>query len=56
MFYRLPPAQSKEDPLKADRPRLEELLAAAPEEAQADKWLLDTFGGLSPLVCRELAQ
>ena len=56
MFYRLPPAQSKEDPLHADRQRLEELLSTAPEEAQADKWLLDTFGGLSPLVCRELAQ
>ena len=56
MFYRLPPAQSKEDPLHADRQRLEELLSTAPDEAQADKWLLDTFGGLSPLVCRELAQ
>ena len=55
MFYRLPPGVDKEDPLTADRTRLEELLAAAPEEAQADRWLLDTFGGLSPLLCRELA-
>ena len=55
MFYRLPPGVDKEDPLTADRARLEELLAAAPEEAQADRWLLDTFGGLSPLICRELA-
>ena len=38
-----------------DRAALEALLASAPEEAQADQWLLDTFGGLSPLVCRELA-
>lgn len=55
MFYRLPPSVEKENPLTADRERLEALLAAAPEEAQADKWLLDTFGGLSPLICRELA-
>ena len=55
MFYRLPPTQEKQDPTALDRQGLEALLNAAPEEAQADKWLLDTFGGLSPLVCRELA-
>ena len=55
MFYRLPPAQDKQDPSALDRAGLEQLLAAAPEESQADKWLLDTFGGLSPLICRELA-
>ena len=55
MFYRLPPTQEKQDPTAIDRQAMEALLASAPEEAQADKWLLDTFGGLSPLVCRELA-
>lgn len=55
MFYRLPPGMDKENPLTADREQLEALLSAAPEEAQADRWLLDTFGGLSPLLCRELA-
>lgn len=55
MFYRLPPPQAKLDPMAQDRAALEALLASAPEEAQADQWLLDTFGGLSPLVCRELA-
>ena len=55
MFYRLPQPQDKLDPTAQDRAALEELLAQAPEEAQADKWLLDTIGGLSPLVCRELA-
>ena len=55
MFYRLPPAQDKQDPTALDRAALESLLAQAPEETQADRWLLDTFGGLSPLVCRELA-
>ncbi|RKI71143.1 fibronectin/fibrinogen-binding protein [bacterium 1xD42-67] len=55
MFYRLPPGVDKEDLLSAGRERLEELLSSAPTEAQADRWLLDTFGGLSPLICRELA-
>jgi predicted ribosome quality control (RQC) complex YloA/Tae2 family protein len=56
LFYRLPPAQEKQDPTQLDRNRLEELLNAAPAETQADQWLLNTFGGLSPLICRELAQ
>ena len=55
MLYRLPPVQDKRDPAALDREALETLLAQAPEEAQADKWLLDVFRGLSPLVCRELA-
>ncbi len=55
LFYRLPPAQEKLDSSSLDRAALESALAAAPEESQADKWLLDTFGGLSPLICRELA-
>ena len=55
MFYRLPPAQPKRSPLGLEREELERLLDSAPEEAQADRWLLDTFGGLSPLICRELA-
>ena len=55
LFYHLPPTQAKLDPAALSREELERELAAAPEESQADKWLLDTFGGLSPLVCRELA-
>ena len=55
MFYRLPPAQAKRSPLGLSRDDLQRLLDGAPEEAQADQWLLDTFGGLSPLICRELA-
>jgi len=55
LFYRLPPAQEKLDPTKMDREALERALDAAPEESQADRWLLDTFGGISPLISRELA-
>ncbi len=54
LFYHLPPAQDKENPALCGREALEELLAQAPEEAQGDRWLLDTFGGLAPMVCREL--
>ena len=56
MFYRMPAAQPKQDPTALDREALEHLLEIAPEEAQADRWLLDTFNGLSPLICREIAQ
>lgn len=31
------------------------LLSAQTAPKRLDGWLLDTFGGLSPLVCRELA-
>ncbi len=55
LFYHLPPVQAKLNPTQLDRQELERALAAAPEESQADKWLLDTFGGLSPLISRELA-
>jgi len=55
LFYRLPPVQDKLDPAQMSREELEQELQRAPEESQADKWLLDSFGGLSPLVCRELA-
>ena len=56
LFYRLPPAQEKRDPTALDRPALEQLLEQGPGESRADHWLLDTFEGLSPLICRELAQ
>ncbi len=55
MFYRLPTAQDKLDPTAQSRDELERLLASAPQEIQANRWLLDTFCGLSPLICRELA-
>ena len=48
LFYRLPPATGKRDP-GSFVPR--DLMAA---QGPMDKWLLNTFGGLSPLICREL--
>ena len=55
LFYHLPPTQEKRDPMLLSRDELAQYLSHAPEQAQADQWLLDTFGGLSPLICRELA-
>ena len=55
LFYRLPPAQDKEDPTALTREEWEERLMAAPGDYRADQWLLDRFGGMSPLICRELA-
>ena len=55
LYYRLPPAQEKRNPLAADEAELAALLAAADAPCTMDKWLLDTFGGISPLLCREVS-
>jgi len=53
LFYHLPPATGKCDPTQVTLEELQERLSSA--NGRFDKWLLDTFGGLSPLVCRELS-
>ena len=55
LFYHLPPAQEKLDPLTVNEETFSQLLGSAPCEKEASEFLLDTFFGLSPLVCRELA-
>lgn len=55
LFYHLPPAQAdKRSPLSLEDGEFRQLLEEADGEIQADRWLLNTFYGLSPLVCREL--
>ena len=54
LFYRLPPKQDKQDPLAVDQQTFALLAAQAPPQRKAVDWLLDTFGGISPLVAREL--
>ena len=52
LIYRMPPPQDKPAFLGCEcRARL---WAEAPDDQKADKWLLNAFSGLSPLVCREL--
>ena len=55
MIYRMPPAQTKPQILKTSPEQRRALIASADRDKPVDKWLLDSFAGLSPLVCRELA-
>lgn len=55
MFYRCPEPVDKQNPLTLDEAALRTLALSAPADKPWDKWLLDTFTGLSPLVARELA-
>lgn len=54
LYYHLPPLAEKRQPATTDAETLTALLEAVDTPTRLDKWLLDTFGGLSPLVCREL--
>ena len=55
LFYTLPPQQEKPSFFRTEREECERLLTHADRTQPPDKWLLDTFGGLSPLLCRELS-
>lgn len=55
LFYHLPPSQDKQDPLETPPEQLATLLEEQSGQKRADSWLMDTFLGLSPLTCRELA-
>ena len=55
LFYHLPPTQGKLDPFAVAEDALATLLAAQTTPKRFDAWLLETLGGFSPLVCRELA-
>ena len=54
LFYRLPPVQDKLNPLSITPETFCDRISAAPGDLPADKWFLETFTGLSPLICREL--
>ena len=52
LIYRLPPPQEKPAFLECEDRRSFWITAGG--EKRADKWLIDTFSGLSPLICREI--
>jgi predicted ribosome quality control (RQC) complex YloA/Tae2 family protein len=54
LYYRLPPAQDKRNPLGITKDELSALLNSCGTDKPVDKWLLDTFNGFSPLISREL--
>jgi len=55
LFYHLPPLQEKRDPKTQSAQSILALLETVRQPLRMDKWLMDTFGGLSPLVARELS-
>ncbi len=55
LFYHEPPGLEKENPVLAAPETIAETLTSLEGEKRFDKWLLDTYGGLSPLICRELS-
>ena len=55
MFYREVPPQTKPALLDTEPDALRAMIENADKTRPIDKWLLDSFAGLSPLVCRELS-
>ena len=56
LFYQYPVPTGKLDFTAMGEEELQQLVASqAPQGQGQDKWLLDTFSGISPLVARELA-
>ena len=55
MIYRLPPSRNRTAFFDGAYEDIERLTENVPEDVPLDRWLLDTFSGLSPLICRELA-
>lgn len=55
MIYRLPPKQEKLHFLSCSAEELRYAIDAMEEGTELDKALMQSFSGLSPLICRELA-
>ena len=56
LFYNPPPAETKPCFFTLSAEERRELWRNARAERETDKRILDTFSGLSPLICRELAR
>lgn len=55
LFYHEAPRQDKHIPQQTDFQTISALLDAVNSPKKLDKWLLDTFAGISPLIARELS-
>lgn len=55
LFYRLPPPQAKQSPLQVDREAFFTQLSRAQRDLPAERWLVDAFTAVSPLLAREIA-
>ena len=54
LFYHLPPMQDKLSPLSVEEDEFNRLLGVCAPDMPLDRWLLDTFTAISPLIAREL--
>ncbi|MCQ2431969.1 MAG: NFACT family protein, partial [Clostridia bacterium] len=54
MRYELPPAQEKRNPLEETADGFYALFAEASPEQKAEKWIVASYLGISPLVAREM--
>ena len=52
--YRLPPAQDRPCLFSTDADTRRAAVLAAPQDTAWERWLVDSFSGLSPLLAREL--
>ncbi len=55
LIYRLPPKQEKADFFCINSEERQRLWNGAEGDKLPDKWLLESFSGLSPLICSELS-
>ncbi|MDO4175413.1 MAG: NFACT RNA binding domain-containing protein, partial [Eubacteriales bacterium] len=55
LFYRMPPAQDKRNITQVSQVGVAAAIRAADDDTAINRWLLNHWKGLSPLLCRELA-
>ncbi len=55
LFYRLPPVQEKINPCDVSKQGLLAAILNENSELPIHKWIISTFLGFSPLLCREIA-
>ncbi|MFI3313534.1 MAG: NFACT RNA binding domain-containing protein [Eubacteriales bacterium] len=55
LFYEYPPSTDRLNPTTASLEAILEKLQAVEGQKKLDKWLMETFAGMSPMTCRELA-
>lgn len=55
LFYHPPLRQDRLDPTTVDTPQLEQMLNQISAPKRLDKWLLEQFSGISPLIAREIS-
>lgn len=55
LFYHEAPSQGKRTPAETELSEICAILSGVDISTRLDKWLIDTFAGISPLIAREIA-